>query len=917
MGKLIKAQQSSIAHDISPLGGKMHPSDHAVQFYETDDFLVEALSGFVREGLDAGEACVVVAAQSHLSPLVMRMEASQLDIASAQAHDALIWLDADETLARFMVNGMPHTGRFVEVIGGIIARAAMRGRHVRVFGEMVAELWRQENQAAALRLEELWNELRDAVQPFSLCCAYPMGCFAGEGNLALFTEICDEHVRVIPTETYSTLTESDERLRTISLLQQKAHTLEVEVAERRAVEARLRASENRYRRLFEASTDGILLVDPNTQTVIDANPVMADLLGYAYGQLLGRELWQIGLFPDEHSTLAALVELEQKQFLRYEALPLQTSDGQRRYVEFVSNRFKANGSDVIQCNVRDITDRKRLEQEIVSQAGQITATFEALTDGLLVFDAGGHLVQMNSAARTLLKLDAVLSDYSLPTEGSSRFEIRDEQGRPLPAEEWPIRRVLRGDVLAGTSAVDVIIRTLDGHERQLNITGAPALGEHGRIIGGVCIMHDVTERRRLEQQTRRALSALLQMAEALVHLPAADEVMAAPDQPPNENLVVQRLATLTQAVLGCERATLAAIHAESGLIHLVASAGLSDAERREWHRVNSQYRLEDYFGRESLAQLRAGEAVVTDDESGCVGRRLAHAAGQALIVPIRLGEHLVGILCLGYDEIDHHYTPDEVEFAAAVAKLAALVLERERLLHERAEAEAQLLALLKTNGMMNEFLGIASHELRTPLTVIRANVQLLEKTLERLFDTSDENRADPAHLRERAVALTTRIKQQSLRQERLVNDLLDVSRIEAGRLELHVVPTDLAAIVRESVDEQRLLNEQRRISLNLPRDFRVVPVCVDADSVGQVITNFLTNALKYSASDQPVSVSLALHGDTARVSVRDHGPGLSPEMHMQIWDRFYRAPGVEVQSGSGVGLGLGLYISKTIIERLG
>ncbi|MGZ3637432.1 MAG: PAS domain S-box protein, partial [Ktedonobacterales bacterium] len=651
MGKLTKAQHSSIAHDTIPLGGEMLTSDHAVQFYETDDFLVESLSGFVREGLDAGEACVVVAAQAHLSALVTRMEASQLDIASAQAQDALIWLDTDEALARFMVNGMPQPGRFVEVFGGIIARAAMGGRQVRVFGEMVAELWRQGNPAAAVRLEELWNEIRDAVQPFSLCCAYPMDCFAGEGNLALFTDICDQHVRVIPTETYSTLTDSDERLRTISLLQQKAHTLEVEVTERRAAEARTRASENRYRRLFEASTDGILLVDPDTQTVIDANPVMADLLGYAHGQLLGRELWQIGLFPDEHSTLAALGELEQKHFLRYESLPLHTGDGQRRYVEFVSNRFRANGHDVIQCNARDITDRKRLEQEIVSQAGQITATFEALTDGLLVFDANGHLVQMNSAARALLKLDVPRSDYSLPTEGTSRFEIRDEQGRALPAEEWPIRRVLRGDVLAGAGAVDVIIRTLDGYERQLNITGAPAWGEQGQIIGGVCIMHDVTERRRLEQQTRRALSALLQMAEALVYLPAADEVMAAPDHPPNENLVVQRLATLTQAVLGCGRATLAALDAESGLIHLVASAGLSDAERQEWHRVNSQYRLEDYLGSKSLAQLRTGGAVVTDDESGRVVRRLAHAAGQALIVPIRLGEHLVGILCLGYDEI--------------------------------------------------------------------------------------------------------------------------------------------------------------------------------------------------------------------------------------------------------------------------
>lgn len=917
MGKSTKAPQIPIAHDGFALGGEMRTSDHAVQFYETDNFLVEALSRFIREGLDAGEACVVVAARAHRAPLEARMEAAQLDIASAQAYDDLIWLDVDETLARFMVNGMPQPRRFFEVIGGVIARAAMGGRHVRVFGEMVAELWWEGNQAAALRLEELWNELSDAVQPFSLCCAYPMDGFAGEGNLASFSEICDLHVRVIPTETYSALTDSDERLRTISLLQQKAHTLEVEIAERRAAEARLRASENRYRRLFEASTDGILLVDPDTSTVIDANPVMTDLLGYSYEQLIGQELWQIGLFTDQDAMVGMLRELEERHFFRQEALPLRTNDGERRYVEFVSNRFRANTHDVIQCNLRDITDRKRLEREIVTQAGQITATFEAITDGLLVFDARGHLIQMNPAARALLMLASHPLDYSLPVAGSSRFDVRDEQGRHLPFEAWPITRVLRGDVLAGAGAVDVIIRTLDGRERQLSITGAPALGEHNEVIGGVCIMHDVTERRHLEQQTHRALAALLQMAEALVQLPAADEFMAAPDQPPNEHLVVQQLATLTQAVVGCERAMFVTVDPQTKLIHPVASVGLSDAEKQEWHRVSSPYHLEDYLAAEPLARLRADEAVVMERAAVASDRRFSFTAGQALVVPIRLGEQLVGILSLEYDAVEHRYTPDEIEFAQAVAKLAALVLERDRLLHERASAEAQLLALQETNRLMNEFLGIASHELRTPLTVIRASVQLLDKSLRRLFDPAENGYTDPSIQRERVVTLTSRIDQQSRRQERLVNDLLDVSRIEAGRLELHLTSVDLAAVVRECVDEQRLLNEQRAISLTLPRDCDVVLVRADADRVGQVITNFLTNALKYSASDTPVSVSLALQGDRARVSVLDRGPGLSPETHGQIWDRFYRAPGIEVRSGSGVGLGLGLYISKTIVERLG
>ncbi len=91
----------------------------------------------------------------------------------------------------------------------------------------------------------------------------------------------------------------------------------------------------------------------------------------------------------------------------------------------------------------------------------------------------------------------------------------------------------------------------------------------------------------------------------------------------------------------------------------------------------------------------------------------------------------------------------------------------------------------------------------------------------------------------------------------------------------------------------------------------------DADRLRQVISNFLSNALKYSEADKPVEVCLELAGSVVKISVRDEGPGLSREQQQRIWERFYRVPEVEVKSGSGVGLGLGLHISRMIIERLG
>jgi len=96
-----------------------------------------------------------------------------------------------------------------------------------------------------------------------------------------------------------------------------------------------------------------------------------------------------------------------------------------------------------------------------------------------------------------------------------------------------------------------------------------------------------------------------------------------------------------------------------------------------------------------------------------------------------------------------------------------------------------------------------------------------------------------------------------------------------------------------------------------------IPVVADVERIGQVVTNFLTNALKYSPHEAPVALVVEHDGAEARVSVRDHGPGLSPEAQQHIWERFYRAEGVEIQTGSGVGLGLGLYISQCIVTEHG
>jgi PAS domain S-box-containing protein len=128
-------------------------------------------------------------------------------------------------------------------------------------------------------------------------------------------------------------------------------------------QSRLRISELRYRRLFEAARDGILILDAVTLKITDVNPFMTELLGYSHAEFLGKELWEIGLFSDKEASQEAFKELQRRGYLRYEDLPLQATNGKLRDVEFVSNVYEEDSHQVIQCNIRDITDRKRAEKE--------------------------------------------------------------------------------------------------------------------------------------------------------------------------------------------------------------------------------------------------------------------------------------------------------------------------------------------------------------------------------------------------------------------------------------------------------------------------------------------------------------------------------------------------------------------------
>jgi PAS domain S-box-containing protein len=217
------------------------------------------------------------------------------------------------------------------------------------------------------------------------------------------------------------------------------------------------------------------------------------------------------------------------------------------------------------------------------------------------------------------------------------------------------------------------------------------------------------------------------------------------------------------------------------------------------------------------------------------------------------------------------------------------------------------------------FMSIVGHELRTPLTAINGSIQLAQRRMQKFLHHNEAIAPEVQEFLDKMAKLLEQSLRQTRVQNRLINDLLDISRLAVDRLELALQPDDLSSIVFETVEDLRYAESNHTIELKLPAN-QSIPVLVDADRIEQVVANYITNALKYSTDEAPVMVEVELEPadqepERVRVWVRDQGCGLSEEERQHIWDRFYRTSDAKDQKGNGVNLGLGLHICQVLIRR--
>jgi PAS domain S-box-containing protein len=474
------------------------------------------------------------------------------------------------------------------------------------------------------------------------------------------------------------------------------------------------ASEGLYRRLFETSRDGILILDGATGKIIDVNPCMVDLLCYSRDEFLGKELWEIGLLKNSTVSQEAFRELQKNGYLRYDDLLLQTKKGDRREVELVSSAYHESGRQIIQCNIRDMTERLQAEEQLRKAHSRLSFHVENTPLAVIEWDS-----------------DFRVSRWSNSAESIFGWKAEEVLGKRI--EDW--RFVFAEDFEA---VEQVTLRQRAGIEQQ-GVSRNRNYAKDGSIL--YCDWYNSVLRDR------------------------------------------------------------------SGKLESVLSLVLDVTARKQAEEERAQF-----LAREQAARREAEEA----------------------------------------------------------------------------------------NRIKDEFLATLSHELRTPLTAIIGWSHMLSA-----------GSLDPAKYRHAFETILRNAKSQG----QLIDDLLDVSRIITGKLQLEPTPIDLCAVINAAVGSLRLAAQAKGIRLQLALDSDAGQVSGDPERLQQVIWNLLSNAIKFTSVGGRVHVCLERVGSFVTIRVSDTGQGIAPEFLPYVFDRFRQADGGSARKHRG--LGLGLAIVRHLVELHG
>ncbi|MCY1021271.1 PAS domain S-box protein [Pyxidicoccus sp. MSG2] len=617
---------------------------------------------------------------------------------------------------------------------------------------------------------------------------------------------------------------------------------------------------------------GVVAVDRQWRLSF-VNAWMERILGRSRQQLLGRELWtefpslRTSSFGDVYQrAMRDGVEVVHEDFV-------DTSNA------WFEARASPSATGLI-LFIRDVTERRRAAQDLKDREDRLReseARFRNMADNAPV------MLWMTDETGACIWLNRQWYDFTGQTE---------EQARGLGWLEavHPEDRVRAGDIFLASNAgrtafrLEYRIRSRHGEYRWAIDSASPRLDSSGEFLGYIGSVIDIHELKRGEERLAFVSEASRVLSESLDY-----------------EATLSRTTELAVPALGdwC----MVDILQEGGGIKRVKVVCADPAlEPQVRETVNFPPVVSGGASHLPSQALREGRALLVEDAGDAYKQQAAyspeHLAHMRAIgfqsvmsVPLVARGRRLGVITFLAIHPGRRFTQSDLETAEELARRAALAVDNGRLYHEAQQAVR----------VREEFLQVASHELKTPLTPLSLKLQMLARSADSL----------PRERFPRLSSDLEMMRQQVHRLSSLMDELLDISRINSGRFSLTLEVVDLCALVRDSAS--RFEPEVHRLGGRLVVDVPEPLVGVwDRQRLEQVMTNLLSNALKYGGG-RPVRVRVWGEGNTACLEVRDEGIGIAPEALPRIFEKFERA----VSDRHYGGLGLGLYITRQIVEALG
>jgi len=521
----------------------------------------------------------------------------------------------------------------------------------------------------------------------------------------------------------------------------------------------------------------------------------------------------------------------------------------------------------------DITERKRAEEALRETNQTLQALIQASPLAVMVLDPDGIVKLWNPAAERIFG-----------------WSEQEALGRYLPAipedkhEEFRanLKATLETRTITGIAGMETRCQKKGGAPIQVSLWTAPLRDSRGQACAVMSIVADISERKREEEA-----SGFLAEASAMLFSSLDYETT---------------LTTLTRLIVPILADwCIVDIVEEDGTFRRLAINHIDPAKEELARKLQRHYPPDPSWPHGAPKVLRTGQSEfhpeILETELRATARDNEHASiihelgiKSYMCVPLTAHGHTLGAISFVLANSDRRYNQKDLALAEDLARRAALAVDNARLYREAQEA----------NRMKDEFLATVSHELRTPLTSMLGWARML-----RSGDLDEVTSA-------RAVET---IERNARSQARLIEDLLDVSRILMGKFRLNIRPVELLSIIDAAIDAVRPAADAKAIRLQSSLDPEAGPVSGDPTRLQQVVWNLLSNAVKFTPSGGRVEIRLERVDGDARITVTDTGAGINPEFLPYVFDRFRQADSTTTRAHSG--LGLGLAIVRHLVELHG